>query len=76
MHEYDDVMEDILGGVEGDSFDAQGLDEALKELNLNHLVKGSDSWNKLNAFLGPGYMDDVSDSERWVLVGSSSLLRD
>lgn len=67
MHEYDDIMEDILGGVEGDSFDAQGLDHALKELNLHHLEKGSDAWNKLNTFLGPGYTDDVSDSERCVV---------
>lgn len=68
LHEYDDIMEDILNGVEGDSFDAQGLDQALKELNLNHLDRGSDAWNKLNTFLGPGYMDDASDSERWVVL--------
>ncbi|TIC58308.1 hypothetical protein E3Q05_00887 [Wallemia mellicola] len=68
LHEYDDIMEDILNGVEGDSFDAQGLDQALKELNLNHLDRGSDAWNKLNTFLGPGYMDDVSDSESVVTV--------
>lgn len=65
MHEYDDIMEDILGGVEGDSFDAQGLDHALKELNLHHLEKGSDAWHKLNTFLGVDQSyEDVSDSER------------
>ena len=54
----------ILGGVEGEPFDAQGLDYALKELNLNHLDRGSVAWNKLNSFLGPDYTDEISDSER------------
>ncbi|TIA81785.1 hypothetical protein E3P98_01860 [Wallemia ichthyophaga] len=76
MHEYDDIMEDILGGVEGDSFDAQGLDHVLKELNLHHLEKGSDAWHKLNTFLGVDQTyEDVSDSESVVSVGDLGYRR-